>query len=437
MRLTLWYAIALGVALLTYALFIYFVLWKMLAMNLNRQLEQDVKLTERMLVMEKGQLVWKETHVDSGEEIPGVNVESPDGTRLYRSPRYKKIQKTDHQKLKLNGYIEGIGPVSIQVFRRLEPMREELEFIAIVLISGIPLAILLSAVGGSMLARRALVSVDRMASQVQIITAERLSERLPIENPDDELGRLAGVFNAMFERLEYSFEELRRFTADASHELRTPLTALRSVGEVGLAEPRNEEEYREIIGSMLEEADRLTRLVESLLTLSRSDWNRLQLRREDTNLNALTEQVVHQLAILAEEKKQTVLLDMPPETVFVSMDSLIFRQSITNLLDNAIKYSPPSSSIRIAVVSQENRVLIEVSDQGPGIPPEQIHKIFDRFYRVDKARSREMRGVGLGLAIARWAVESHGGSITVESEVGKGCLFRISLPKRVDRQGIS
>ncbi len=433
MRLTLWYAGALGVALLAYALFVYLLLWRMLTLDLDRQLEQDIKLTEGMLEMEKGHLVWEDVHLESDEEIPGVDVEAPDGTRLYRSPRYKRIHNADHRSMKREGFIEGVGPVTIEAFRRLEPLRDEQRFLAVVLVLGIPLAVVLAAAGGYVLARRALAPVDRMAGQAQMITAERLSERLPVENPDDELGRLANVFNAMFARLERSFEELRRFTADASHELRTPLTALRSVGEVGLSEPRNVEDYREIVGSMLEEADRLTRLVESLLTLSRADGNRIQLRREETDLKALAGQVMHHLEILAEEKKQTLRLDAPEEKVPIHVDPMVLRQAFTNLVDNAIKYSPPGSSIRIAVIQKVDRVLFEVHDQGPGVSPEHAHRIFDRFYRVDKARAREMGGVGLGLAIARWAVESHGGSITVESEPGKGSVFRIALPRQTSR----
>jgi heavy metal sensor kinase len=429
MRLTLWYTGALGVALLTYALFVYLVLWRMLALDLDRQLEQDIKLTEGLLEFKNGQLVW-ENELDTGEEIPGVEVNMPDGTRLYRSPRFKRIEKADHRSQKREGHIEGLeGHVLIEACRRLEPLRDELRFLAVVLTLGIPLTVLLAAAGGFALARRALVAVDRMAGQAKLITAERLAERLPVENPDDELGRLASVFNAMFARLERSFDELRRFTADASHELRTPLTALRSVGEVGLSEPRNVEDYREIIGSMLEEADRLTRLVESLLTLSRADGNRVQLRREETNLKALAGQVVHHLEILAEEKKQTLQLEAPLGPVIAHVDPMVLRQALTNLVDNAIKYSTSGSSIRVVVVEQKNHVLLEVHDMGQGVAPEHLHRIFDRFYRVDKARSREMGGVGLGLAIARWAVESHGGSITVESESGKGSVFRITLPK--------
>lgn len=428
MRLTLWYAGALCVALLAYALFVYLVLWRMLTLDLDRQLERDIKFTEGLLEMKNGQLVW-ENDIDTGEEIPGVEVKGLDGALYYRSPRFKRVHKADHRSMSREGRIEGVGTVMIEVCRRVEPLHDELRFLAVVLTLGIPLTVLLAAGGGFVLARRALVAVDRMAGQAKLITAERLSERLPVENPDDELGRLASVFNAMFARLERSFEELRRFTADASHELRTPLTALRSVGEVGLSKPRNVEDYREIIGSMLEEADRLTRLVESLLTLSRADGNRIQLRREETDLKALAGQVVHQLEILAEEKKQTLQLDIPPETVSVHVDPMVLRQALTNLVDNAIKYSPSGSSIRIAVVEQKSHVLLEVHDQGLGVAPEHVHRIFDRFYRVDKARAREMGGVGLGLAIARWAVESHGGSITVESEPEKGSVFRITLPK--------
>jgi heavy metal sensor kinase len=301
-----------------------------------------------------------------------------------------------------------------------------------VLLLGFPIAVLLAGVGGYALARKALAPIDSMATQAKKISAERLGDRLSIENPEDELGKLGTVFNGMLGRLQAAFDQLRRFTADASHELRTPLTAIRSVGEVALQDERSPAEYRDVIGSMLEEVDRLTRLAESLLALSRADTGHVQLQREDISLLRLAKEASSVVEVLAEEKRQRI--DIEGDTdLLISVDRLILRQVIVNLLDNAIKYSPPGSRILVRVQSERNKqVFLDVIDQGPGIPNEHQPYVFDRFYRVDKARTRGWGGTGLGLSITRWAVEAHGGGITLESEEGHGSTFRISLPLAKD-----
>jgi heavy metal sensor kinase len=297
-----------------------------------------------------------------------------------------------------------------------------------VLLLGFPIAVLLAGFGGYALARKALAPIDSMATQTKQISAERLGERLSIENPEDELGRLGIVFNEMLGRLQAAFDQLRRFTSDASHELRTPLTAIRSVGEVALQDQRSPAEYRDVIGSMLEEVDRLTRLAESLLALSRADAGHVQLQREEVPLLRLAEEASSVVEVLAEEKRQQI--DIAGDANFlVSVDRLILRQAIVNLLDNAIKYSPQGSQILVRVQSGgDKQVFLDVIDQGPGIPNEHQPHVFDRFYRVDQARTRQWGGAGLGLSITRWAVEAHGGDITLESEAGHGSTFRISLP---------
>jgi heavy metal sensor kinase len=317
-------------------------------------------------------------------------------------------------------------PVVIRVARSEAQLRHELNELLLVLGFGFPVAVGVAGVGGYALARRALAPVSQMADQARTITAERLGEQLPVVNPEDELGRLAMVFNETFARLERSFEQLRRFTSDASHELRTPLTAIRSVGEVGLREHRDERAYREIIGSMLEEADRLGRLVDSLLTLSRADVGQVKLTLEHVDLAELARDVVTHLGVLAEEKRQSILVETTAP-VYATVDRLVLRQAVINLLDNAIKYSPEGGRVRVIVRDQSQGPTLEVIDVGPGIEVEHQEHIFDRFYRVDKARSRELGGTGLGLAIARWAVEAHGGRIELESADGQGSLFRIRL----------
>jgi heavy metal sensor kinase len=328
--------------------------------------------------------------------------------------------------------IDGL-PVVIRVARSEARLRHELGEMLLILGLGLPVAVGIAGFGGYGLARRALAPVGQMADRARTITAERLSERLPVVNPDDELGHLAAIFNETFTRLERSFEELRRFTADASHELRTPLTAIRSVGEVGLREHRDENAYREIIGSMLEEADRLGHLVDSLLTLSRADAGQVKLTLSRVDLVELVREVANHLGVLAEEKRQSLAVDAIAP-VFATVDRVVFRQAVINLVDNAIKYSPEGGHVRIVVRDQPQGPALEVIDTGHGIGVEDQKRIFDRFYRVDKARSRAMGGTGLGLAIARWAMEAHGGRLELESEEGRGSTFRIMLPRTRTRE---
>jgi len=233
-------------------------------------------------------------------------------------------------------------------------------------------------------------------------------------------------------RLESSFEQMRRFTSDASHELRTPLTAMRSVGEIGLRGRREASDYREIIGSMLEEVDRLSLLVDRLLTLSRADSGESMLSRDRVDLAELAEEVTAQLDVLAEEKQQSLTVEAAGPTLCLG-DRMVLRQALLNLVDNAIKYSPVAGRIAVRVSTSVNGMaVLDVSDTGPGIPLDLRPRVFDRFYRADRSRSRENGGgTGLGLSIARWAVEVNGGQLTLESSEGAGATFRITLPNVV------
>jgi signal transduction histidine kinase len=220
---------------------------------------------------------------------------------------------------------------------------------------------------------------------------------------------------------------LRRFTADASHELRTPLTAIRSVGEVALQKTGNGPYYRDIIGSMLEEVNRLTRLVESLLTISRADAGQIDLHQAPVNALELVQEAATLLESLAEEKQQNVVVEGNP-SITLWGDRLILRQAVINLLDNAVKYSPVGGSIRVDVCFDVDTVAIEIQDSGPGISVEHREKVFERFYRVDEARTRAEGGTGLGLSIVKWAVLVNAGSIDLVSEPGEGCTFTIRIP---------
>jgi heavy metal sensor kinase len=315
-------------------------------------------------------------------------------------------------------------------------LRDTLWTLAVILATGIPLAAGLAIAGGYFLAGRVLSPVGAMAQKAREISAESLAKRLPVDNAQDEFGRLATVFNDTLSRLQDAFERLRRFTADASHELRTPLTAMRSVGEVALQNPLDASTYRDVIGSMLEEVDRLTRLVESLLILTRADSRKVQLTPEDLDLGGLAGNVIDQLRVLADEKRQELALRAPIR-VHATGDAALIRQALMNLIHNAIKYTPDGGTIAVEVnATTDGRAMIEVRDTGPGIPAAHRDRIFDRFYRVDASRSREEGGVGLGLAIARWAVETNGGHIELASDGTDGSVFRIILPALDDPSAI-
>jgi heavy metal sensor kinase len=293
--------------------------------------------------------------------------------------------------------------------------------VVLVLTIGLPGAAVLFAVAGYVVAGRVLSPVKKMAERAQRLSAESLSERLPVSNPHDELGRLATVFNETLQRLENSFAELKRFTADASHELRTPLTAMRAVGEVGLREGTPAILY-DVVGSMLEEVGRMNQLIDRLLLLARAERDATPPRLETLRVRDVLAEVGDALTLVAEEKRQSLEVSCPNELRAVA-DPALLRLALMNLVQNAIRYSPEEKPIRLRAFARAGMAQIEVADEGPGVAPEHHTKIFERFYRVDKARSRADGGAGLGLAITKWAVERMNGAVGVESDLGRGSVF--------------
>jgi heavy metal sensor kinase len=452
-RLTLWYVGILSCLLVVYAGAALFFLFITMRDHIDHTLLEDVETVEGLLANEPGGFVSiRSLHPEEGD--PGfqrfVEVWSPEGAVLYRSselrgqalgrppatgegtgdllPESHRLPNGVRIRSASSVYHIEDHRIILRVAHSEEGMWHELREFAVVLAFGFPAAVLLASFGGYTLARKTLAPIEVMGRQAQDISAERLGERLSVENPEDELGKLAAIFNAMLSRLESAFDQLQRFTADASHELRTPLTAIRSVGEVALQDQRSPAEYRDVIGSMLEEVDRLTRLVDSLLLLSRADAGHIQLQRTNLSLLELAKEAGSLVEVLAEEKRQCIEVQ-GDASLMVFGDLLILRQAVVNLLDNAIKYSPLDSRILVRVQGEPvGAAVLEVVDQGPGIPSEHQAQVFDRFYRVDKARTREWGGAGLGLAITRWAIEAHGGEIKLQSLEGRGTTVRLSFP---------
>jgi len=321
------------------------------------------------------------------------------------------------------------GTFEIIVAQDSAPYERSLRRLTLYLVFAAPVGLLMAAAGGFFLAGRALSPVGEMANLATQINADRLSMRLPVENPDDEFGRLARAFNATLAQLEDSFERLRRFTANVSHELRTPLTAIRTVGEVALADPDNSDLALDSVASMLEETDRLVRLVNDLMLLARGDVGAIPLKPERIDLLQFSEEVAELLRVLAEEKSQELIVSGAPHVV-VEADRSMMRQVLSNIIDNAIRHTPPGGRVEVRVMGRRKSASIEVQDQGPGIASEHHDRIFDRFYRVAGEAGPEgsvRPGAGLGLSIAKWAAEANGARINLKSTHGQGSTFILAF----------
>ncbi len=447
-RLAAGFALAVLAVVTPYAVLMLALEWRSERRALEHHLQEDLEVALQLLTT-TDHIMWvtgegPDPGYDAGEQR-WVEVFNATGERVYargdarrqvvqapfplpEADGFEVLRSTSGEHVRLltvSRELDG-RPYRVRVARSDEEIRSRWWALTSIFVVTIPLAMIAAGGAGHILAGRALRPIARLAARAQTITADRLHERLPVES-QDELGNLARVFNHTIERLEDSFERLKRFTADASHELRTPLTALRSVGEVGLGDPRTPAQYRDIIGSMLEEANRLTRLVDDLLALSRFDSGRVRLSPAPVDLTALASEVAGHLGVLAEEKGIDVRVH-PDGSAVAMVDRQTLRQALINVLDNAIKYSPPGQPVDIYVRRQDTHCTLTVEDRGPGIPTEHHSRIFDRFYRVDKARTRDIEGTGLGLAIAQWAVAASDGDITVDSAEGRGSRFTIRVP---------
>jgi heavy metal sensor kinase len=454
-RLTLWYIVVLAsVLVLSWGLTASFLFLQMRS-QLDNYAIQDIETVEGLLAFDSGgRLMLREdyhNHPESKQVLERlVEVRSSNGTVLYRNERLgdqalggapvpaegqggysirsARLAKGTTVRMASRRHTLDGRPILIRLGYSEEPIWARVEELAVASLFAVPIVLALAGLGGYMLAKRALAPLEEMANRAEAITSERLNERLPIGEVDDELGHLARIFNNLLARLEQSFEQLRRFTSDASHELRTPLTAIRSVGEVALQKDGSREEYRDTIGSMLEEVNRLTALVDNLLTISRADADRIPLHPTVCSAMDLAREAAGLFEVLVEEKGQRIRIQ-GDEGASVRGDRVFLRQALVNIIHNAVKYSPIGGTISVGVQHEpQGGIRLHIADSGPGIAPEHATKIFERFYRVDESRSREAGGAGLGLSIAQWAVRVHGGDIHLLATQGSGCTFQIWLP---------
>ena len=458
-RLTLWYVGIFGAVLGIYICGACILQYWQLRDQLHHAEIQDLETVEGLLYLTPdGRLLLNEdyhSHPQSHLLLDRyLEVLSPGGQVLFRNDRLHGMDlggapapregevgyKSTRMHLQDGTRVLAIShlhilqdePLIIRLAYSTEPLTERLvEFVGLLLLA-LPAALIVAGFAGYRVAGKALNPLEEMARKTEQITAQRLNERIPVDNPDDEFGHMSRVLNGLLSRLGESFEKLQHFTSDVSHELRTPLAAIRSVGEVALQDEHSPEKYRDIIGSMLEEVARLTAMIDTLLTIAHADSGAVELHRTTFKLNDLVQESVAVVGVLAEDKKQAILVGGNSQ-LSVSADRSFLRMAIINLLDNAVKYSPAGCTIRVSVrdgvaTDRASFVGVVIEDEGPGIPEDKAERVFDRFYRVDEGRTRDAGGAGLGLAIAKWAVEAHGGSISLTPRLPHGSTFSIWLP---------
>jgi len=452
-RLTLWFAASILLILLPFLGGILVLESRSMRAALDHHLGEDLEVASEMIVLHGSEVRWRtESDRDAGYNAGPqrwVEVYARDGRPLFLRgvPKQQAIRATlpppspdsvGYRTLRTpaGAYVRtltadrSLGPVDVRmrVARAEDDLRDDVRQLGLLFAIGAPLAVLAAAVAGYVISGGALTPLAHMADRARSISAEHLSERLPVENARDELGQLATVFNETFARLEDSFRRLRQFSADASHELRTPLTAIRSVGEVGLREARDPPAYREIIGSMLEEADRLARVVDTLLTLSRWESGHVRPNSEHVDLRLLVGEVSGQLTVLAEDRGVAIETDLN-RPLMVSVDPVMVRQAVVNVLDNAIKFTREHGRVRISAESSEQEHRLVIDDEGPGIPVEHRHRVLERFYRIDGGRDRDSGGAGLGLAIVQRAMTANRGHVTIETNRAGGARVVLGLPR--------
>ena len=474
-RLTLWYTAVLAGVLICLAVLTYFLYSRNISQRTDSSIKQLAEAFITTFNAELGDETGPNTVKDAAREamlehhfrhtffvlidgsgavpqtsfdIPPVEqskdslnediVDSEPVRKLMRSVKATQLQTVGGGK---DGYRALALPFSsrgqdftLLVLQSLHPQKEMLEDIRDTFLWAIPAALLLASMGGYFLARKSLAPIAAMASQARQMGAADLGRRLAVANERDELGHLAQTFNQLLDRLEKSFEQQRRFMADASHELRTPVAILRGETEVTLAKAeRSPMEYRETLSVLRDESSRLARIIEDLFTLARADAGQYPLILKNTYLDEIAGEVLVRARSLAVSKNITlnsaIEHDLPTQA-----DEGLLQRMLLNLVDNAIKYSAPGNTVTLSCRRETNCYVVSVSDNGPGIPAALQARVFDRFFRADKARSRaegDTSGAGLGLSIARWIAEAHHGQLVLTRSDHSGSTFTATLPGNV------
>ncbi len=435
-RLTLLFVLLTGIILAVFAGSLY--LW--IGERHGRMLDEDVRVRSVLFqerFLEEYEEVRRGIHPDLApllEEFLAATgaegeVVSAEGRRLFVSKDYSGT---------VSGFRRHEGTVkattgesfTVRLAMSEEPLHQALRQLKMYFALFVPPVLALAGVLGYFFVRRALSPVGRMRRQAERISRANVSERVPIPSESGEFRDLAQTFNEMLDRLDHAFQDLHNFAADAAHELRTPLATLRAELDTAIQQPRSPEEHERLLVSFAEEVTRMNRIVSDLFTLAKIDMRQYALHKERVELGALLDEARDVWEPSAEEGGLEIRREGPP--IVVAGDPVALRRVFMNLIENAIKYNRPGGSIHLSTESMPGKARVRVRDTGMGIAAEDLPRLFKRFYRVDKARSRDSGGAGLGLAICKSFIEAHGGTISVESAVGAGTTFTIDIPAETE-----
>jgi heavy metal sensor kinase len=458
-KLTLFYSITVSILLTGFALIYY----RALTIGIDNDLTQDVldrtSGLRGYLRFEEGQAVF-EYDINDPDEVTFINRvtryyqiyeirtgsllrESDDmrGSEVRFSPadieHYAEIAPsvfdihTDQGKIRLRNEVVTAGGDSYVLFvgASLQPVDDTVDSFLEALAWIIPTGVLLAAIASWFMAGKALEPVAALGKAAGEIAFSSLDRRLPLRGTNDELDQLAGEFNETLERLEKAVGEMKQFTASISHELRTPLAILRGEAEIALMRHNSAEQYRRVLVSQLEEFEKLTRMINQLLTLARAESGDVKIVKEHVSLSSMVQTLTEELEPVAQSKNLRLSANCTPNVV-VDGDSAWIERIVLNLVDNAIKFTKPGGHIEVSVSQNGDSATLEVQDNGVGIPHDAISHIFERFYRTDPSRSNRADGAGLGLSLVKWAVDQHDGTIEVDSTPQLGTRVRVKLPSR-------
>ena len=459
-KLTAWYVLLLGIILVLFSILLFFFLSKRLNESVDSSLTLSARIVARSTQISNSRTPFpgldlffdqfmgfgrdKSYKIYDGSGNIGSLSKNFDGSQfplsdiaysaaLKGGTSYETFIISDNHPIRVitmpvirNGKLANL----VQVGTSKKVVVDTLKNLAIILWTAVPSVLLLTALIGRFIARRALKPVAKITQTAKDIgSGANLSQRIPVPEVKDEIGELALTFNSMMDRLESSFSQMRQFSSDASHELRTPLTVLKGQSELTLGKERKPKEYQEVISSNLEEIQYMSKVLEDLFMLSKSDENQIALDYESVDLKLLIEEICRHAQIIASEKNIKIITAYI-ERIQVYGDPVRLRQMIWNVIINGIKYTQPDGEVTVSLQEKKDIALITIQDNGIGISNSDLPLIFNRFYRVDKARSREEGGTGLGLSICKFIVDAHKGSIDIESTLGEGTKFKIKLPKQ-------
>jgi len=450
LRLTAWYFAVLAVVLSAFGIIGYFAMRHSIRKTVDEELQVRAEGVHQLIeqTIQRGakedlpEGLREHTELRAGGAL--LQVSDEQGNWLYRStvmsdygvPRPATIPKRATEfrgrdvPLRIWSEKVSVGGQSylIQSAFEMDDFYEALHHFALLLLISIPSLLVCAAAGGYWISTRALAPVDQITQTARTISAQKLSSRLVVPNTGDELQRLSETLNGMLERLEAAFKKITQFTADASHELRTPVAVMRTRAELSLRKARSADEYREVIAEVLTELEKTSGLIEQLMFLARADSGAETLHFAATNVAEVLREACHQGSALAEAKQIAFQEHIPGESMWIQADASSLRRLFLILIDNAVKYTPASGQIEVSLHRNDGYAVAEVRDTGIGIAEADLPNVFERFYRADKARTRESGGVGLGLSIGRWIAEVHSGTIEVHSSPGRGSTFQIRLP---------